>query len=197
MDSHYIGSKTYIAPFIEKIDKDTNEKVYNINDDMVKILTERLNIKKIKIEDIFDYCYGILNDPNYIKENNEFLTRDCPRVPIIKNEDMLNKYAKAGKKLRELHLMETNTQKDLQLESSNNNLLIEKIKYQDGRLNINKDTAILGITEEIYNYYIGGYQVIEKWLKSHKGEVLTMDSFNHIKKIAGIIEETIKIQNQL
>ena len=110
---------------------------------------------------------------------------------------MLNKYVEAGKKLRELHLMETNIQKDLQLNSSNNNLLIENIKYQDGKLNINKDTAILGITEEIYNYYIGGYQVIDKWLKSHKGENLTIDSFNHIKKIAGIIEETIKIQNEL
>ena len=75
--------------------------------------------------------------------------------------------------------------------------LIENVKYQNGKLNINKETSILGITEDVYNYYLGGYQVIDKWLKSHKGENLTIDSFNHIKKIVGIIEETIKIQEKL
>ena len=62
---------------------------------------------------------------------------------------------------------------------------------------INKNTAIVGLTDEIFNYYIGGYQVIDKWLKSHKSETLNYENFTHIKKIAGIIEETIKIQKQL
>ena len=48
IDSHYIGSKTYIAPYILKIDEITNEKIYNINNDMVKVLTKNLN-KKIDI----------------------------------------------------------------------------------------------------------------------------------------------------
>ena len=196
IDSHYIGSKTYIAPIILKINPDTNEKIYNINKKAVQILTEKIQ-KKIDIETIFDYCYGILNDPKYVKENNEFLIRDCPKIPIIENEKMLEKYVEVGAKLRELHLMKTNIQKDLRLESSNNNLLIEMVKYKNGKLSINKDTAILGITEEIYNYYLGSYQVIDKFVKSHKGECLNIDLFNHIKKIAGIIEETIKIQIEL
>ena len=77
------------------------------------------------------------------------------------------------------------------------NLFLVKVKYQDGKIRINKDTAIIGITDEIWNYYLGGYQVIDKWLKSHKGETLTIDSFEHIKNIAGIIEETINIQKEL
>jgi hypothetical protein len=93
--------------------------------------------------------------------------------------------------------METNIQKDLNIESSNNNLLIEYSKYEDGKIRINDETVINGITDEIYNYYLGGYQIIDKWLKSHKGEILSLDSFNHIKQISGIIEETIKIQNEL
>ena len=90
-----------------------------------------------------------------------------------------------------------NIEKYLKIESSNNNRLIEMAKYENEVLRINKDTIITGITEDIYNYYLGGYQVIDKWLKSHKGENLTIDYFNHIKKIAGIIEETINIQKQL
>ena len=198
-ESCYLTTQTSgiatIAP-LYTVNNDTLEKNINFNNEYFNRLTANLYNKPSE-QEIFDYCYGILFDKNYRRKNNMFLKQDYPRVPIVKNEDMLNKYAEAGKKLRELHLMEINIQKDLQLDSSNNNLLIENIKYQSGKLNINKDTAILGITEEIYNYYIGGYKVIDKWLKSHKGEILTIDSFNYIKRIAGIIEETIKIQNKL
>jgi len=93
--------------------------------------------------------------------------------------------------------MKTNTQKNLEIESSNQNLLIDLIKYENGKLQINKDTSIIGITEDVWEYYMGGYQVIDKWLKSHKGELLSIDYFNHLKRIVGIIEETIKIQNEL
>ena len=125
------------------------------------------------------------------------MKRDYPRVPIIENKEMFDKYVEAGNKLRKLHLMETNSIKELSIESGDNNLVIERVKYVNSNLYINKTTAIVGITEEIFNYYIGGYQVIDKWLKSHKGETLNYEIFTHIKKIAGIIEETIKIQSNL
>ena len=172
------------------------ERVTNFNKDYFDKLTHNLRFRPSE-QDIFDYCYGILFDKNYRTRYNIFLKQDYPKVPIIENEEMLRKYVDVGTKLRKLHLMETNTEKELNIESSNNNLLIEMVKYENETLRINKDTIITGITEEIYNYYLGGYQVIDKWLKSHKGENLTIDYFNHIKKIAGIIDETINIQKQL
>lgn len=196
VDAHITAAPTIATILPLNIKNEGSCYDTNFNKEYLEKLISHLKIVPTD-QELFDYCYGILYDINYRQKYKTFLKTDYPRVPIIENEDMLNKYAEAGKKLRELHLMERNVQKDLQLDSFNNNLLIENIKYQDGKLNINKDTAILGITEEIYNYYIGGYQVIDKWLKSHKGENLTIDSFNHIKRIVGIIEETIKIQNEL
>lgn len=168
----------------------------NININSFNILTQNLSKKPTPIQ-VFDYCYGVLNDLNYRKKYNEFLKRDYPKVPIIENEEMLEKYATAGEKLRKLHLMETPVQKDLGIESDNNNLVIEQVKYKDEKVYINKNTAITGFTDEIWNFYIGGYQVLDKWLKSHKGETLDLEKFNHIKKVAAIIEETIKIQKEL
>ncbi len=196
IDSHYMGSKAYMAPLIVGIDSLTNKKVYNIDAETVNKLTQKIN-RRIEIEEIFDYCYGILFDPNYRKANNEFLIRECPRIPIIENDAMLMKYATAGAKLRQLHLMELNIQEKLDIESSSNNLTIEKVKYNNGILKINNDTSILGITQDVWDYYIGNYQVLDKWFKNHKGKSLTIDDFNHIKKISGIIRETIKIQKEL
>ena len=110
---------------------------------------------------------------------------------------MFDKYSCAGKKLRELHLFATDIQKDLRLETANNNLYIEKIKYNDGKIYINNDTFINGLTDEIWGFQIGGYFVLDKLLKQHKGELLDIDMFTHIKKVVGIIEETIKVQHSL
>ena len=175
---------------------DLLEQTSNIKIEHYNILTQNLQ-EKPTAEEIFDYCYGILYDTKYREKYNEFLKRDYPRVPIIENKEIFDKYVQAGSYLRKLHLMETNVLKDLSIESSDNNLSIEQVKYMDEKLYINKNTAIIGLTDEIFNYYIGGYQVIDKWLKSHKGETLNYENFNHIKKIAGIIEETINIQKQL
>lgn len=175
--------------------EENGDKTINFNQEIFKQLT--VNLKNIPNEqDVFDYCYGILFDRNYIQQYNEFLKVDYPKVPIIKDEDTFKRYVEAGSKLRQLHLMKTNTQKNLEIESSNQNLLVDLIKYENGKLQINKDTSIIGINEEVWEYYIGGYQVIDKWLKSHKGELLSIDYFNHLKRIVGIIEETIKIQNE-
>lgn len=168
----------------------------NLKLEYYNILTQNLQ-QKPTAEEVFDYCYGILYDIKYRERYNEFLKRDYPRIPIIENQKMFDKYVNAGNKLRKLHLMETNIVKDLSIESSDNNLSIEQVKYIDGKLYINKNTAITGLTDEIFNYYIGGYQVIDKWLKSHKGETLNYENFNHIKKIAGIVEETIRIQDEM
>ena len=94
--------------------------------------------------------------------------------------------------------MKANVSKELDLElDETQNLSIEQVKYQDGKVYINKATAICGITEEVWNYFIGGYQIIDKWLKSHKGEELDYNKFNHLKKIVAIVEETIKIQKEI
>lgn len=180
-----------IAP-LYTVDSNHNKQV-NINKEFYDQLIANLDYRPSELE-VFDYCYGILFDNDYRSKYNSFLKQDYPRVPIIENKETFEKYVDIGTKLRKLHLMEYNVQKELQIESSNNNLLIETSKYEDGSVRINSDTVISGITEEEYNYYLGGYQIIEKWLKSHKGEILTIESFEHIKRIVGIVDETIKIQ---
>jgi predicted helicase len=166
----------------------------NLNVDHFNKLTQNLKTKPTP-QEVFDYCYGVLYDPNYRAKYNEFLKRDYPRVPIIENEKIFAKYKAAGERLRQLHLMQTSTKIDLAINGAN--LKIEAIKYSDGKLQINKETFITGVPQAVWSYYIGGYQVLDKWFKSHKGEELTRESFEHIQKVAGILVETIHIQKKL
>lgn len=193
VDAHITAAPT-IATIIPLYIKDAMiGKIANYNKNNFDKLVVNLKTQPTD-QEVFDYCYGILFDNEYRTKYNSFLKQDFPKVPIIENEEMFNKYVKKGSRLRKLHLMEEGVQRELEVESSNNNLLLEMSKYQNGSLRINKDTIIKGISEEVYTYSICGYQVIDKWIKSHKGENMTLELFNHLKKMVGIIEETIKTQ---
>lgn len=184
---------TYIAP-LYLYNELSNDWTPNFNEKVLSVLTKKLSATPSAI-DIFDYCYGVLYDPTYREKYNEFLKRDYPRVPVITDEATFEKYVTAGSRLRKLHLMQTDAQVELTLEPNDaKNMTIEAIKYKDGVLNINKNKQILGISEAVWNYRVGGYQVLDKWLKSHKGEVFDIDKYEHICKVVGVLAETIEVQ---
>ena len=74
---------------------------------------------------------------------------------------------------------------------------IGAVKYKNGTLQLNGNKCIIGISQEVWNYQIGGHQVLDKWFKEHKGETLTIDFFAHIENIVGLLEETIRIKEEL
>lgn len=180
----------------------------NLGIEALKQLTENMSFQPESIE-VFDYVYGILYDPIYREQFNEFLKRSYPRVPIINaprkgeddfcvTEDMFRAYVAAGERLRKLHLMQIKVPAALEIEPATaENLEIGAIKYKDGALHLNPNKRILGIPEDVWNYRIGGYQVLDKWFKSHKGKTMTIDDFDHIANVVGLLAETIKVQQGL
>ena len=191
--------KGYIAPLYLKSISSLNgqEWVPNFDKEQLKKLTQNLLSPSTPIE-IFDYVYAVLHDPVYREKYNEFLKRDFPRVPVIESEEMFRAYTAAGERLRKLHLMQEKITASLKLEPNTaTDLEIGTIRYKDGILHLNSSNCITGIPVDVWNYRIGGYQVIEKWLKSHKGSVMTANDFDHINNIVGLLAETIKIQENL
>jgi len=198
----------YLAPLFLKPEGLSTEWQPNINQELFDRLNANMNVKPTVIE-VFDYIYAVLYDPAYRAYYSDYLRRDFPRVPIVNaphdpndyfhiSEEMFHTYAQAGEKLRKLHLMQTKTEHIISIEPNNTeNLEIGSIKYKDGVLQLNPNKKILGIPEAVWNYRIGGFQVLDKWFKSRKGEIMTIDDFDHIDSVVGLLLETIKIQEQL
>jgi len=203
---------TYIAPLYLRSETtlDGEEWTANFNKDILAQLTQFLPSSPSPIE-VFDYIYGILHDPIYCERFDEFLCRDFPRVPVINceadkdnpdafyvSEDMFRNYVEAGEHLRKLHLMQMKVQVELAIEpNTSDDMEISSVKYKSEVLHLNANKRIIGITDEVWNYHIGGYQVLDKWFKSHKGESLTINSFEHIANVVGLLAETIKVQEGL
>ncbi|MEK7073852.1 MAG: type ISP restriction/modification enzyme, partial [Patescibacteria group bacterium] len=50
---------------------------------------------------------------------------------------------------------------------------------------------------EVWKYYIGGYQVLDKWLKDRTGRILLLDDQLHFRKVITALTETIDIQRRI
>ncbi len=77
-------------------------------------------------------------------------------------------------------------------------LTLEKVKYDDKDcVAINKTTKLCGIPPEVWEYTIGGYRVIEKYLKGRKGRKLSLDELEHIYRVIEILRRTIELIKEL
>jgi len=202
-----IRGGTVVAPLYLFID--INEEWHpNFAPEVLQRLTKHMSVSPQPIE-IFDYIYGVLHDPVYRERFNEYLKRDFPRVPIIGapkendddfvvSEEMFRSYVTAGERLRKLHLMQTKAPASIEIDPpTSTDLEIGAIKYKDGILHLNPNKRITGIPSEVWGYRIGGYHVLDKWFKSHKGKTMSVDDFEHIANVVGLLAETIKIQTEL
>ncbi len=64
-------------------------------------------------------------------------------------------------------------------------------------MKINKTQYFEGIPEAVYNFYIGGYQVCQKWLKDRKGRKVTEEEIEHYQQVVVALNETIRIMNEI
>jgi len=154
--------------------------------------------KKPTPEQILYYCYAVLYSNTYREKYAEFLKIDFPRIPFTSDYTLFLELAELGEELSLLHLLKSKAlNKPLVRYWGKGEDKIEKPVYdaEGQRVFINEKKYFENITPEMWNYHIGGYQVLEKYLKDRKGRRMT-DPATYCK-IATSIAETIKIQKKL
>ena len=193
----------YLYPNAEKKDlfssQKTGDRKPNLNPKILKSLTEVYG-KELTPEEIFHYIYGALYSNTYRTKYAEFLKIDFPRVPFTKDYDLFIKMGKYGKRLVDLHLLEASElSKPIAKFQGSGDYRMDKQKYSEdeNRVYINKTQYFEGIEKEVWKYQIGGYQVLDKWLKDRKGGTLSLDDIKHYCKIATALKRTIEIQEDI
>ncbi|MBZ4218612.1 MAG: DNA methyltransferase [Chlorobium sp.] len=148
--------------------------------------------------DILDYIYAVLHSPAYREKYKEFLKIDFPRVPYPKDQQTFWQLIALGSELRELHLLESPTV-DQRLTSypvSGDNM-VGKLNYQDGKVYINETQYFDGVPSIAWEFYIGGYQPAQKWLKDRKGKELSFEDVRHYQRIIVALTETSRIMGKI
>lgn len=147
---------------------------------------------------IFDYIYGVLHSPDYRETFAEFLKTDFPRIPYPASPDIFWHVAEKGGALRRLHLMEPASIGETPFPfMGEGDSVVDRPSFDAGSVWINKAQRFEGVPEIAWNFYIGGYQPAQKWLKDRKGRALSFADIQHYQRIIKVLSETHRIMGEI
>lgn len=182
----------------------------NLSEEFLKDLCEKLKMdfvsegkgvlrKTFGPEDVFHYLYAILHSPCYRSRYAGFLKMDFPRIHLTSDRELFGSLCRLGQELVSLHLLEKDMPILTAFPVSGDNK-VESVRYdQEGieKVWINATQYFEGVSPEVWNFHIGGYQVCQKWLKDRKGRPLEYQDLIHYQKIVAALSETISLQKKI
>ena len=177
------------------------EKTPNLSPKFLETIKSKLG-KTPTPEEIFYYAYAIFHSPTYRSRYAEFLKIDFPRLPLTSNKQLFNSLTTKGEELVNLHLMKSSTLNKLITTFANQgNNQVTEVTYNSElqRIYINKQSYFTDIPQHIWEFKIGGYQVLDKWLKDRKNanRVLSEDEIIHYQKIVVALTETLRLMQEI
>ena len=203
------------------------ERVPNLNAEIVNKIATALQQKFTNEKDttkdtfapidILDYIYAVLHSPTYRVKYKEFLKIDFPKIPYPKDTPTFWELVALGSQIRQIHLLESPIveeyltefnidgdcivskphYKERYLVDENNTISHNDPPYPMGRVYINDTQYFDHVPEVAWNFYIGGYQPAQKWLKDRKDRKLEFDDIAHYQKIIVALFETDRLMKAI
>ena len=206
VDDCYVSNKTkergYVFPlylYTDNIDKVT--KTPNLDAKIVAKIEKAVG--KTTPEDIFNYIYAVLHTPEYRTKYKEFLKIDFPRIPYPKDAKTFKALVEKGAALVATHLLKSAAvtddvaASDVAVFATEGANLVDKPTYANGSVKINREQAFANVPEKAWDFYIGGYQPAQKWLKDRKGRILSAEDVRHYRQIIHALLETDRLMGEL
>ncbi|EHU3481915.1 N-6 DNA methylase [Campylobacter coli] len=196
------GSETCIAPLYLYVN---NEKIPNFTSEFLAHKENHKILKDKSPEEILYFIYANLYNPRYREKYLEYLKTGFARINFEVEQKTFDDFATLGKKLVELHLFKRDLKDEIDFiflkEDKKANFKIEKYqekdRFIDNKIILNEDLAISPISAEIWQFTIGGYQVIKQWLKYRNDYECSKEELEHLLKMCKVIKETINLQKEL
>lgn len=219
VDDCRVSSKTkergYVFPlYVYKENMGKEECIVNFNTEMYEKIAKGLNYyacaeSNVLIDtisdyngvlypqDLFDYIYAVLHSPSYRERYKEFLKIDFPRIPYPTNVEEYHRLSALGAELRRLHLMEELPNSTGVSFPQAGTLQVDCLRWEQNRVYINGEQYFEGVPESAWNFYIGGYQPAQKWLKDRKGMTLDFEDVRHYQRIIYVLLQTERIMQEI
>ena len=195
IDLHLVGSGSNIFPLYTK-DSSRNE---NLSPEFRNFIDKHYT-EHFSPEQILGYIYAVLFHKEYREKYLDFLKIDFPKIPFVESKEKFLEFSELGSSLISLHLLQDNALDShigrLQKIGKDESRVIEKPNYnaESKRLFINKSLYFDKVDSRVWEYKIGGYQVLDKYLKSHKGEEI---DFIHFQKIIQTLHKSLELESKI
>jgi len=197
-------------------------RIPNLNEKITIQLEEKLQLKYVHEKkkgkssfapiDVLDYIYAVLHSPTYREKYKEFLKIDFPRVPYPKDVETFWKLVVLGGELRRVHLLESPHLEESDYAAYNqsgDNIITRKMtknsigfeltdeKTNTGKIWVNDKQYFENVPLGVWEFYIGGYQPAQKWLKDRHGRKFSYEDVEHYQKIIAALSETARLMQKI
>ena len=144
-------------------------------------------------QEILGYIYAVLHAQTYRTRYTEFLRIDFPRIPFPEAKPPFDTLSELGRTLVQAHLLRELPRKKLAGYHGKGDHTVDAVRYvpADQAVAINKTQFFKPVPQAVWEFRIGGYQVLDKYLKSRKGRKLSLDEINHVGAVADCLAFTI------
>ena len=165
--------------------------------------------------DILDYIYAVLHSPTYRETYKEFLKIDFPRVPYPSDADTFWQLVALGGELRQIHLLES-PKLAAQIKAlslgypiGGDNVVTRKMTKTSvgfepdeadssiGKVWLNDTQYFTNVPLVAWEFYIGGYQPAQKWLKDRRDRMLDHHDIKHYLNIIASLSLTNELMQQI
>ena len=146
-------------------------------------------------EEVLGYIYAVLHAPTFRTRYAEFLRIDFPRIPFPESAEDFEALSRLGWALVEAHLLHPSLpRRGLAAYVGKGDDRVEAVRRDaaDGTVWISAAQGFRPVPAEVWEFRIGGYQVLDKYLKSRKGRMLSLDEIRHVARICDALAFTIE-----
>ena len=192
-EGNFHSARSYSTPLYVH---NGSEDVPNLDAEIVSQIEQTLG-ERVEPQELFDYIYAVLHSPNYRERYREFLKIDFPRIPYPTNVEEYHRLSALGAELRCLHLMEGRPNQTGISFPQAGSLQVECLRWEQNRVYINGEQYFEGVPESAWNFYIGGYQPAQKWIKDRKGMTLSFNDVKHYQRIIYVLLQTERIMQEI
>lgn len=213
IDKHLVGANSYISPLYlyptQRAKNTLQKQGFDITSFETKIenftpsFREFIDSKykeHFSPETILGYLYALLFHKDYREKYIDFLKVDFPKIPFVESKELFLQLSALGNSLITLHLLKEQDLppigEPLCKDTAKMDLKISKINYakETKELFINKSLYFEKVESSVWEYKIGGYQVLDKYLKSHKDEAI---NFEYFQKIIQTLHKSLEIEREI
>lgn len=165
--------------------------------------------------DILDYIYAVLHSPTYRETYKEFLKIDFPRVPYPSDADTFWQLVALGSELRQIHLLESpklaaqtkalgigypvggDNAVTRKMTKTSVGFEPDEVDNSIGKVWLNDTQYFTNVPLVAWEFYIGGYQPAQKWLKDRRERTLDHHDIKHYMNIIASLSLTNELMQQI
>lgn len=155
-------------------------------------------------EAILGYIYAVLYSHRYRDRYAAFLASDFPRILFPRDRHLFEAMAGLGAELIDLHLPGRPLRPATRFLGEGSGRLgrtrkvLRAYREDERRVYVNEDGQHFdGIPLQVWEYRIGGYQVLDRWLQDRAGRKLTADEIQAFCRTATALGRTVAVQRRI